>query len=233
MPQAIKTQASARRDVHPLDQFGREWFGSIELKTGDLTGVITAAGGWRDPLRTPQKFLAMPKDASGFGILGKIHIDIDGWIAENDEAERQWYEQLHIIARDVYKRLDPTDIPQLENDAFVRGLAGRKPWPSTAVLHRINTFDEEGRPSGDLQFLGLEPLDKEHREALGIITLEDTRHIGDAPATVGMPKAELANVPEPPETYAEFVKWAFQHAGCKDLTTVAKLWQEHKAKVPA
>ena len=225
MPQAIKTQANARRDVHPIDQFGRRWFGSIELATGDLTGSINAAGGWRDPLRTPQKFLAMPKDASGFGDLSKIHLDVAGWIAEVEEDERTWYTQLHVIARDVYKRLDPTDIPQLENDAFVRGLAGPKPWPSTSVLQRAR--------DGDPQFLGLEPLDKEHREALGIITLEDTRHIGSAPAAVGMPKASKASIPDPPDKYAEFVKWAFQHAGVKSLTAAAKLWQEHKAKVPA
>ena len=221
-----KSQAQQRRDIHPVDQFGRRWFASIEIATGDITGRLHIAGALIDPLRTPQKFVDMPRDDNGYGDLTRVEVNGDAWIAEVENDERDWYRQLHVVARDVYKRLDPTDIPTLENDAFVRSLTGPKPWPSSSVIRQAM--------AGDRQYLGLEPLDREHREALGIVTLEDTRHIGAAPATVPMPTAATAETPLPPDTYPEFLRWAFQHGGCKgDMAKAAKLWNEHRDSLKA
>src|SRR6266404_5507258 len=56
-----RTQPDYRRNMVNTDRFGRKWLVTIELKTGDPTGLITPTS-WTDPLGTPQKYLQVPRD---------------------------------------------------------------------------------------------------------------------------------------------------------------------------
>lgn len=210
----VRTQASMRRDINPRDQFGRKWLMTIELVTGDPTGGITPAG-WTDPLATPGHYIKVPKNADGQAELGRVVVNFDQWIADHEEAERVWYAQLHVNARDVYKRLDPTDVAQLEQDKFLLDLTGPKPKPSVEVLKRAR--------AGDRALLGLEAPTLETRRALGAPTLADLKM---APASTG-----TADDTRVPDTYPEFVSWVFRTGGVRpgDLKSAAELWKAHKA----
>lgn len=216
------TQQSQRRDIRPVDQFGRKFFGSIEVATGGFTGQINAAGGWIDPLRTPQKFLGMPGDENGDSQLGRLVVDFPSWITEIKQDEAQWYQSLLEIAGQKYSRLDPNDVPHLENDPFIRGLTGPKPWPSSVVL--------DAAMQGDRQYLGFEKLDDAHKTALGIPLASGAELAARAKVAVPLARTESAPIPPPPNTYQEFVTWAFKYDGAKNLTESAAKWNEHKTK---
>lgn len=227
----VKNQSDSRRNVHPVDQFHRMWFGSIETATGDFCSLIRPASpagrpSWVDPLRTPQAYLQMPKDESGYGQLGKIEVQFDRWITQLEADEVEWYKQLHVVALTVYKRVDPVDVPHLENDAFVRDLTGPKPWPSSVVV--------KAAQGGDRQYLGLEPLDTEHMKALGLVAAADVRtFVENAPQAVAAPAAATSEFPPIPETYQEFVSWDIKYGGAKNLTEAAAHWKAHRANLAA
>src|SRR5437660_2838156 len=131
----IASQAEQRRAITPRDQFGRKWGMHIEIATGDPTGGVYPAG-WQDPLRTPMHRIKMVTNEDGQRELGRCTVDFPTWLAEIEQGEHDWYQQLHVNARDVYKRLDPSDIAELEHDKFLIDLTGPKPWPSSDNLKK-------------------------------------------------------------------------------------------------
>lgn len=215
-----RTQQTQRRDINPKDQFGRKWSMAIELATGDPCGGIFPAG-WTDPLRTPMKYLAVPRNEEGQAEIGRLRVDFDTWTAEHEDEERRWYQQLHANARDVYKRLDPTEVARLEQDKFLLDLTGPKPWPSPAVIRAAK--------NGDRQYLGLEPLDVAHRVALGRETIEDLKAGIPAPA----PEPVAADTTLPPEKYSDFMAWAFKRHPGITLKDVGEMWQAHRKHLAA
>jgi hypothetical protein len=211
-----KTQAQQRRDLILADQFNRKWLVCVEIGTGDPTGAITRVGGWLDPLQTPQQFLTVPHDDVTMG-QWKVLVDFPAWIEQQEHGEVEWYVELRKQEREAYKRLDPSEVANAENDAYLRERTGPKPWPSSAVL--------KSAVSGDRQFLGFEPLDNDHRIALGMPIQEAQEIAASAKAKVETPEA---GIPAPPDNYQDFVSWAFRYQGVKDYGKAAQMWREHR-----
>jgi hypothetical protein len=199
-----KTQADFRRDINPRDQFGRKWSACSEIGTGEPTGGIFPAG-WTDPLRTPIKYLGVPKNDDGQAEIGKLRVDFDRWVSDQRKEEQDWYASLYQIA--LNKNVDiPSDVSVLEKHPILKGLAGPKPWPPVEAI--------DAAKSGDRRLLGFEPLTKVERTLLSALTLEDMK-TPTTPTT---------------ETYQEFVSRAMASGMVPpgDLKAAAALWQEHR-----
>lgn len=212
-----KTQADQRRTLILRDQFERAWAVVVEIATGDPCGSKHPYNRWVDPLHTPQSFITVPHGDMLSG-QWRVEIDFRGWIEQQERGEEEWYVELRKQAREAYKRLDPAEVGTLENDAYVRERTGPKPWPSSTVLKLAQ--------SGDKQFLGFEKLDTEHREALGLAR-EDAQQI--AAAAKAKVTVSAGGIPAPPDTYPDFISWAFRYQGVKDFGQGAQMWREHKA----
>lgn len=208
-----KTQADFRRDINPKDQFGRKWSACIEIATGEPTGGIFPAG-WTDPLRTPIKYLIVPRNEDGQAEIGKIKVDFPRWISEQEHDEKGWYDQLYQIA--LAKNVDiPSDPITLETNKILLGLTGPRPWPSVEAIRLAS--------DGDRRLLGFEPSTKADRIMLRQQTLDDMKG--------GSSKDPVL----PPDNYQDFVGWAFKHGGVSngDLKKVAELWQDHRKNLQA
>jgi len=224
-------QTDQRMEVTLLDQFQRAWHGCLEKATGEPTGSYNLVG-WLDPLRTPPFFVMLKKEAV-LGAAWTLFVDFGAWLDQQRNGEEQWYRDLHKAALDKYHHVAPEQVPQLENDPFIRNAVGPKPWPSSKVV--------QAAMNGDRQYLGLALLDKTHREALGLSSLAESlaiaQQIADAPAVVSsVPDPEaVKTIPPPPAEYPKFVAWAMTYVPeCKgDLTAVARHWTEHKAAMAA
>ena len=217
MAAKARTQADYRRDMNPRDQFGRKWLTTIELMTGEPTGGIVPAG-WSDPLRTPMQYLKVPRNADGQSELGRLVLDFDAWIAEIEHAEMVWYQELHEIALAKYTALDPARVPELDKDKLLLKLVGPKPWPASDVLRTA--------AAGNQPLLGFTPLTQRERELLKIPTIADLK-------AGPMPAPTPANDAVIPETYKDFIAWAFRTGAATNLKEAAALWSEHKANLTA
>jgi hypothetical protein len=217
-----RTQADYRRSLNPRDQFGRKWSMEIEIATGDPTGGIFPAG-WTDPLRTPMKYLKVPRNEDGQAEIGKLRVEFPHWIAEQEESERAWYHQLHANARTVYKKIDKGDAKDLERDPFLVELTGSKPWPSVPVLKRAM--------AGDKGLLGLSILTQQDRVDLGMETVEDLKAGAQIPEASSPRPDDLT----PPDAYPAFVGWAFRTGAAPkgDLKAAAELWATHRKNLQA
>ena len=212
-------QAKMRRNVNPVDQFGRKWLTAYEVANGESTGgwMITW-GALGDPLRTPGKYIDFTRDESGQTEPKSCRVDFDRWIADVEQDERNWYYQLNQNAMHHYKRgsLTPEDAAKLDQDQFLMDLTGPKPFPSSDVLRMAK--------AGNKRLLGLEPLTQKERALLRMPTLEDLQQPTfeeHAPAPT-----DPAAVPD---TYPEFVSWVFKTKQVVDLKQAAQLWKEHRA----
>src|SRR5207248_5684846 len=112
----------------------------------------------------------------------------------------------------------PARVPELDKDKLLLKLVGPKPWPASDVLRMA--------AAGNQALLGFTPLTQRERELLKIPTIADLR-AGPMPA----PKAVPAGVV--PETYKEFVAWAFATGAGATMKEVAALWKEHRANLTA
>lgn len=211
-----KTQADQRRDRVVRDQFNRKWLVAIEIATGEATGAITKVGGWKDPLKTPQHFLRLAKDQDGFSTFS-LEIQFTDWLAQQRDAETKWYDSLPEIALRIYKRLDRNEGGLLEYDPLISREAGRKPWPSSAVI--------QAAMNGDKQYLGIDPLDDDHKRALGLSVVTDApARVAAAPVTVDLPRE--AAIPAAPDVWQEFMSWYFKYFS-KNMAAAAAAWKEH------
>jgi hypothetical protein len=154
------------------DQWDRPWLITIELATGDPTGVIHAAG-WDDPLRTPQKYIGVPKNKWGQTDWGRCRIEIEQWIRDVRRDITEWRRNVLQIAQTQYKgQVGP-------NEAFkhpyVLELAGPEPFPSVELLEMARTGDEG--------VLGIGPMSDRVKELLGPY-LNPTRTVSDVHASM-------------------------------------------------
>jgi len=213
----IVTQQNMRMDRNARDQFGRLWLMSVEKKTNQPCGGIDSAG-WSDPLKTPQKYLKVPKNE--FGQFDSTRLDVRDkeWIIEQERAEREWRRSLLEIAQQ--KSPGGFTVETVEQNEWFMMLAGPKPWPSSAALKAAFI---DLRPG----LLGLEPLDADDRALLGLETLEDI----EATVRKAAPPPE-PTMPEPGLTWPEF--YAF-HAKHNKLTLkdCQPLWKQYKAAAEA
>lgn len=221
MARALRTQADQRRDINPLDQFGRKWSMTIEIITGDPTGGIFPAG-WSDPLKTPMKYIKVRRTPEGQSELGRVLVDFPSWVEEIRHEDGLWYQQLYENAIAKYATIDPAKVATLDRDPFLLRLTGPKPWPSIEVI--------TAAMQGDRGFLGLEPLTPKHRAMLNMSTIEDLK------AGATMPEAPVTrDLSTPPESYKEFIRWAYETGAAPpgDLKRVGELWQAHRANLQA
>ena len=126
-----KTQAQTRRAVVAKDQFGRPWGGSIEIESGDFTGIVKPAG-WTDPMRTPQKCVSMAKNEYGHPEMGRGPLDLDRWIKDQKQAMTEWIRNFWKVGKELYAaRFDPRE---QSDDAYLLEHAGPKPFPSIQCI---------------------------------------------------------------------------------------------------
>lgn len=85
-----------RRFQKLLDQHGREWGATIELKTGDPTGLIDPR--FKAPLYPPPRFLKVDSRKE----YGRVEIDYDGWIGMLRRAWEHYNTELLQAARAMY-----------------------------------------------------------------------------------------------------------------------------------
>ena len=80
--------------------------------------------------------------------------------------------------------------------------------------------------SGYKPFLGQAPLSAEDRADLQQRTLEDIKASGPVVAPASAPLSPDA----PPDTYPEFLAWAFKFGAVRpvDMKAAAELWQQHR-----
>ena len=134
-----KSQKDYRRSVIAMDQFGRPWLMQIELATGDPTGGIISAG-WTDPLRTPLKFIRVPKDEFGQPHWGRCIVDVAAWMREVKAGSSEWLKNLYAAGTMQYKnKFNPATA---EKDGYLLELAGPKPWPSLECLEALRTGNQ-------------------------------------------------------------------------------------------
>lgn len=243
---APKTQRDYRRHMTVVDQFGRKWALTIEIATGDPTGVIMPAK-WRDPLRTPLKYLTVPKE-QGQPVWGRITCDFEQWVNDQQASEREWKVRLWEIGQ--LKNPGGFDAATAEQNEYLLSLAGPKPWPSSLALLEA--------AAGDPALLGLAPMTKHAREMLNKVAFEDivgefkkkvvgaesegdgtvTEHLeGGETRRVGVPRKPV----EPtaciggagPTTYQDFVKETMKAGLAKNVKEAAVLWQQRKAAMAA
>lgn len=85
----IKSQADQRRNQNMKDQHGRSWFASIEKASGYPTGLVQPLFDAPHPrLVPPPHYLVFNPDEPG-----KVYIDYDRWIGEQEAACKAWDEQ--------------------------------------------------------------------------------------------------------------------------------------------
>jgi hypothetical protein len=144
-----RTQPDYRRNMVNTDRFGRKWLVTIELKTGDPTGLITPTN-WTDPLGTPQKYLQVPRDEPR-----TLRIQFTRWIEDLKRDHRDWTQQLHRIGQMLYDTQYDESKPPTRR---MLELIGPKPLD-------IRLLERAAR--GDRALLGFEPLKLKDARALG------------------------------------------------------------------
>ena len=233
MPTA-KTQRDYRRSMVAVDQYGRRWSFSIELASGDPTGGIRP-GGWKDPLRTTEKYLTVPRE-HGFPVWGRITVDFERWVEDQQAAERDWKVRLWEIGQEKQgSKFDPANA---DRDDYLLHLVGPKPWPSSVALLEA--------AAGNPALLGLAPMTRHAREMLNIVAFEDI--IGPMKGQTPEPEPEVVRVPAPapkavdpaqpiggggPTSYQVFVKETMKAGLAKSVKECAVLWQQRKAAMAA
>ncbi len=228
MPKEPKSQADKRRSVNPTDQFGRLWGGSIEIESGDFTGLLDGAG-WEDPLRTPQRFVKMRVSEHGHPDLSRVEVRLDEWIRFQAQRMTDWTHTFFTTGKSLYaNRFDPKEH---RNDEYLLKETGPQPWPSVECIEVL--FDENHPAYYAL--LGEVPLNDAAIVMLGRDPNE-MRAAKEAGMTIAKKAAELATrmslsplqflALEPTPTWKEF--FAYGGTNGLDVKELAQKWKAFK-----
>ena len=245
MPKEPKSQADKRRSVVARDQFGRPWGGSIEIESGDFTGLVDAAG-WEDPLRTPQRFVKMKVTEYGHPDLGRVEVHLDEWIRFQAQRLTDWTHTFFKVGKELYaNRFDPK---AHKDDAYLLKETGDKPWPSAECIEVLKNVNHPAH----LALLGKVPLNDAAIVMLGRDP-DEMRAAKDAGMTIAKREAELATrmsltplqflALEPAPTYKEFVQYGLineismeelspKWKAFKELTSTTDAQQKEEEVVP-
>ena len=232
MPKEPKSQADKRRSFTAVDQFDRPWSVTIELDSGDWTGLVSSAG-WEDPLRTPQQFIRPAKNELGYAEMGKCLIDIDAWVRFQSAAMNDWVRNFWKVGKELYKdRFDPHES---QKDPYLLEQTGPQPWPA---IEAIEVLLQENHQAY-LVLLGKAPMNDAGIKMLGRDPNE-VAAIKKAAMTIQKKEQDRSErmkltivqfmglVPEP--TWQELVTWGSENGfepgeGMKEL---AKRWKAFK-----
>lgn len=171
------TQADDRIDLDAPDQFGRLWAINLEIKSRDAVDIL--ACGWVDPLRTPRKYVLLPRRGKSSD-LSRVEIGVERWLVDQDEAERDRKMRLY---EEWIRSPQKGHLTDPEQDDIVNARLGPPPFPSVKALCAIFGY-RRVELSGTVQFLktdaavrtgplGLTPMTADDRRILGIVTMED------------------------------------------------------------
>ncbi len=229
MPKEPKSQADKRRSVVARDQFGRLWGGSIEIESGDFTGLVDSAG-WEDPLRTPQRFVKMKVTEYGHPDMGRVEVHLDEWIKFQAQRMTDWTHTFFTVGKELYaNRFDPK---KHADDDYLLKETGDKPWPSVEC---IEVLQNPNHPAYEA-LLGNVPLNDASIVMLGRDPNE-MRAAKDAGLTAAKKAAEVATrmaltplqflALEPTPTWKEFVVYGVANdIGMKELGPKWKAFKE-------
>ena len=155
-----KTQAQKRRPIVAKDQFGRPWGGSIEIESGDFTGLVKPAG-WTDPMKTPPQYVRIAKNEWGHPELGRVEIDVERWIKDQKRALQDWIRNFWKVGKELYAvRFDPKEHA---DDPYLLEAAGPRPHPSITCIEVLNDPNHRAHRA----LLGLEPMNEAAHIMLG------------------------------------------------------------------
>lgn len=179
------TQADDRADIAPEDQFGRVWAAIIEIKSMDFVEIMPC--GWDDPLRTPTKYVTLPRRPRvKFPDITRVHINVEAWLNDTDVAERDYKLRLY---EEWNKSPQKSHLTDPEQDEVVKLRLGMPSWPSVKALCEIFGYRRVAAGT-EVRFLktdapvrkgplSLAPMSKDDRKLLGIVTIEDIEEIMD------------------------------------------------------
>lgn len=92
----LSGQPDKRRPQRFVDQHGRRWSGTIEIKSGLPVGPISPLD-FEPPLDVPQQFITYNELEPN-----NIKIDYNSWIASLERAKRKWERRLVMWAQRLY-----------------------------------------------------------------------------------------------------------------------------------
>lgn len=87
----IESQADLRRPQKMWDEYGRDYYASIEKRTGHPCGLIDQGSKWsaRAKVRVPQKYLTLVEDRPD-----QLRIDWQGMIDDAKAARAAWRQEV-------------------------------------------------------------------------------------------------------------------------------------------
>ena len=228
MPKEVKTQADKRRAIVAEDQFGRPWSYSMEIENGEPTGLVRPCG-WTDPMRTPTKYLSVPRNKYGQPSMDRMDLDLQRWIKDQARALRDWTHQYWEIGDLKYgQKFDPQTMSE---DPYLLRLTGAKPYPSAMCIEVLNKESHVAYAA----LLGLGPMNSAARELLGVDPMAYNAAEAAA-ATMASMEAEALKHQDLTmgqflalgASYNELVAFGQKVKGLS-LQEVAEIWQSWKA----
>jgi len=170
-------QAKTRRYVRKLDQHGRKWGMTVDMRTGRHCSVIEYLGhpqykGLTPRILPPQTHLKYltepPKDNPDMFIENYIRVDYEGWKAEIKQGWADFTKQVHeeYAKRNIQCDWTPSNGVHMRPD--VREIVGPDPSPLQVVLaceqgNKWALYGVGSMPKGLTPFFGAE---RRNRSAL-------------------------------------------------------------------
>lgn len=225
---AVMDQRLWRHPANLPDEFGRIWLVNLDKKPdGSGSWGITGSPmpvGWTDPLRMPPSYVDQPKGLAGRPDVNRVTVltGMQKWFAIQQRHEADWKARAFQVAQRLFGTAAHEMIQKQDESLMLE--VGPKPFPASHII--------QAAIKGHKGFLGLEPLTKADREALGVENLED---LGFAPEPSVLESNPLAgNVPkaEKPLQFFAFVK-RMKDEGVTDADEVKKFWTLYRADLAA
>ena len=230
--QEVKSQADKRRSIVARDQFGRPWGGSIEIESGDFTGLVSSAG-WEDPMRTPQKYIKTHKNQWGHPEMGRVTLDLDAWIKDQQVAMQDWVRNFWKVGKELYAgRFDPKEH---QDDPYLLEQCGPKPYPSVECIEVLLNENHQAHmallgdaPMNDaaIKMLGHDP-DAKRAVKEAAMTIQEKEKERSAKMALTIVQF-LALDPTP--TYHELVTWGSENGyqGKEGFRRLGMKWKAFK-----
>ena len=216
-----------RHTANLPDELGRIWLVNLD-KRPDGAGSWGIVGapmpvGWTDPLNMPTSYIGQPMGVVGKPDVNRVEVlpGMARWLVTQKRHEADWKQRAFMVSQRLFGSAAHKMIAEQDEALMIE--VGPKPFPSSAVI--------EAALKGHKGFLGLAPLTKADREALGIQNLEDMG-FAETPAYAEtnpkLPNTSTAPALEgKPMHYMTFVK-QMKENGVTDTKEVKAHWQTYR-----